>query len=134
MPRRKTPEDKALTQRIETRITAAKFQELQDLLKRSSHSEMSGLIRDILHNRPIRTYSHDHNLDLLMEELAAIRGEIKSIGVNINQVIKLFNTYPEQQRKLFYAKIAFREYLAIEKKIDQLLDLVSKLALRWLSE
>ncbi|MBC9909109.1 plasmid mobilization relaxosome protein MobC [Chitinophaga varians] len=132
MPRRKTPEERALVYRIETRVTAAKFRELQDLLRRSCHREMSGLLRDILHNRTIRTYVHDHHLDMEMEELAAIRGEIKSIGVNINQITRLFNTYPEPKRKAFYAKVAFSEYLRIEGKIDHLLTIISKIAGRWL--
>ena len=95
---------------------------------------MSSLVRKILNNRPIRVYTRDLTLDNLMEELARLRTEIRAIGVNINQMTKLFNTYPEPQRKLLYAKLAFNEYLKIESKTDQLLTIISKLAKKWLSE
>jgi hypothetical protein len=71
---------------------------------------------------------------MVMEELAALRAEIRAIGININQVTRLFNTYPEPRRKEFYAKIAFKEHLRIESKIDQLLIIISKLSKKWLSE
>jgi hypothetical protein len=73
-------------------------------------------------------------MDLLMEELADLRGQIRAIGVNINQITRLFNTYPEPRRKEFYAKTAFNEYLQIEAKIDRLLEIISKLSKKWLSE
>ncbi len=67
-----------------------------------------------------------------MEELARLRTEIKRIGLNINQITKLFNSYPEPQRKAAYAKLAFDNYLGIESKVDRLLEIVSHLAFKWL--
>ncbi len=130
--RKKTPEEIALVHRVETRVTSAKFEELQLLLCRSEHNEMAGLIRDILHNRVIRTITYDRSLDTVMEELAALRGEIRAIGVNINQITKHFNTYPEPQRKAFYARTALDRYEKIEPKIDRLLELVTHIAKVWL--
>ncbi|WP_298712743.1 plasmid mobilization relaxosome protein MobC, partial [uncultured Chitinophaga sp.] len=97
-------------------------------------TEMAGLLRDILHNRVIRTVVHDQSLDLVMEELSAIRGEIRAIGVNVNQITKYFNTYPEPQRKAFYAKTAFSRYVDLQPKIETLLQIVAKLAQKWLQE
>jgi hypothetical protein len=71
-------------------------------------------------------------LDNAMEELARIRTEIMRIGVNINQITKTFNSYPERERKAFYAKLAFAQYSGIEAKIDCLLEIVGQLAKRWL--
>jgi MobC-like protein len=117
-----------------TRINQAKYAELKRLADSTKDETISGLIRDIIHNRPIQVYSHDETMDLLMEELSHLRGEIKAIGVNINQITRFFNTYPEPRRKEFYAKIAFGEYLAIEPRIARLLEIISKLAKQWLSE
>jgi len=55
-----------------------------------------------------------------MEELARLRTEFKRIGLNINQITKLFNSYPEPLQKATYAKLAFDNYLAIETKVDRL--------------
>lgn len=119
---------------IHTRVGKQKYEELQKLLAQNRYNDMSSLLRDFLHNRPIKVFTRDLTLDNLMEELARIRTEIKAIGVNINQITKRFNTYPEPQRKAFYAKMAFEEYRAVQPKIDRLLDIVSKLSKKWLQE
>jgi hypothetical protein len=119
---------------VMTRINRHKYEELKRLADHSKDETISGMVRDIIHNRPVQVYTHDETMDLLMEELANLRGEIKAIGVNINQITRLFNTYPEQRQKEFYAKTAFSEYLAIESKIDRLLEIISKLSKQWLSE
>lgn len=134
MGRKKVSPDIALTRKVETRITEGKYQELLSLLKISNHPEMSGLIRDILLNRVIRTSSHDGTFDQTMEMLSAIRNELRAIGVNINQITRFFNSYPDARRKEFYAKTAFRTYLEIDSRVNQLLQIVSKVAQKWLSK
>jgi hypothetical protein len=67
-----------------------------------------------------------------MEELAQLRTEIKLIGININQMTKLFNTFPELQRKDVYARLGFEQYLKIESKVDRLVELISELGRKWL--
>jgi hypothetical protein len=119
---------------VMTRISQAKYEELKRLADSTKDETISGLVRDIIHSRPIQVYTHDETMDLLMEELASLRGQIKAIGVNINQITRFFNTYPEPRRKEFYARTAFKEYLEIEVKIDRLLDIISKMTKQWLSE
>jgi hypothetical protein len=93
---------------------------------------MSKLLRDILYHRPVKTVTRDITLDNVMEELARLRTEIMRIGVNINQITKIFNSYPERERKAFYAKLAFAQYSGIEAKVDCLLEIVGQLAKKWL--
>ena len=69
----------------------------------------------------MKIFRHDESLDLVMEELAANRAEIRAIGVNINQMAKLFNTYPDLKPKMFYAKNGYERYLGLENNIDILL-------------
>ncbi len=133
MARTKLKEEDALRYRIETRVTTKKYQELQRILSQNPHKDMSGLLRDILNDRPVKIFIHDQTLDNLMEELAKLRMEMKSIGININQITRLFNTYPERSRKEFYAKTAFEQYQALQPQIEQILLIISKLAKRWLS-
>jgi len=134
MRKGQTKGEKGLTYPVMTRITKAKYDELKTIAAKTKDETVSGLIRYIIHNRPVTVHTHEETLNLVMEELAALRGEIKSVGININQVTRLFNTYPEERRKEFYGKIAFNQYLSIESKIDRLLTIISKLAKRWLSE
>jgi hypothetical protein len=134
MRKGETKGENRLERPIMTRINQAKYQELKRLADMTKDETISGLVRDIIHDRPIQVYTHDETMDLFMEELADLRGQIRAIGVNINQITRLFNTYPEPRRKEFYAKTAFNEYLQIEVKIDRLLEIISKLSKQWLSE
>lgn len=133
MPNRKVPGHAELKHLIITRVNDQKYAELQKLLHGNPKNDMSRLLRDILHNRPITVFTKDKTLDNVMEELAKLRSEIRAIGVNINQITRFFNTYPEPQRKSLYAKMAFQQYQAIEPKIDELFEIISKLAKKWLS-
>jgi len=134
MPRKKTPENKLLKYRVTTKIDESTYLKLRRLLDENPHNDMSRVVRAVLINRPIRVFTRDLTLDNLMEELARVRTELKHIGVNINQITKKFNTYPEPQRKAFYAKLAFQEYLAIESQIDRLLEIITPLSKKWLQK
>jgi len=134
MARKKIADDEVLKFEIKTRVNAKKYKELEDLIGKTMSKDMSSLVRDILHKRPIKVYTHDHSLDMAMEELSALRAEIRAVGVNINQITRHFNTYPERGRKEFYAKIAFSQYIGLETKVEQLLSIITKLSRKWLSE
>ncbi len=123
-----------LTKPVMTRIKKEKYDELSSLAKLSKGETVSSLVRKIVHDRPVKVFRHDESLDLVMEELAANRAEIRSIGVNINQMAKLFNTYPELEKKIYYAKNGYDRFLRLENNIETLLDKVDKLSHRWLSE
>jgi len=132
MANRKKKREERLTHLVITRINDTKYKELQKLLEGDPNNDMAQLLRDILYNKPIRVFTKDRTLDNTMEELAKIRSELRAIGVNINQITRHFNTYPEEYRKQFYAKVAFREHQALQPKIEELLEIISKLAKRWL--
>ena len=133
MPSRKD-RPKIFTHLVAAKIDDQTYRKLRRLLDQHPGNDMSNLVRTILTNRPVRIFTRDQTLDNVMEELTRLRTEIKHIGVNINQITKKFNTYPEPQRKDFYAKIAFEHYLAVEPKVNRLLEIVAQLAKKWLSE
>lgn len=134
MGRKSAPADRNLKHRLFTRVNDQKYNELQAILAKNPSLDMSRLIRSILLNRQVKVFTRDMTLDNLMEELAKLRGEVRAIGININQITKKFHTFPERQRKEFFAKIAFQEHLQLQGKIDRLLEIVSKLSKKWLSE
>lgn len=134
MSRNKTEGQLVLKYQVKTRVAEPTFNKLQKILEQQPQLDMSSLVRSILENRHIRVFTHDRSLDILMEELAALRAEIKAIGININQITRLFNTYPSVKQKEFYGKIAFDKYITLESKIERVLEIISKLSNRWLSE
>jgi hypothetical protein len=134
MRKGETKGEERLEHLVWTRITDKKYQELQAILSKSKDETLSGLVRKIIYRQRVKVYHHDETINIVMEELAALRIELRAIGININQVTRFFNTYPEPKRKEFYAKIAFKSYVSTETKINELLDIISKLAKKWLSE
>jgi hypothetical protein len=121
-------------QQVQLRLTQKKLREITEIVNASKDETVSSVVRKILLGKTIKVYRHDETTDLLLEELASLRAEIKAIGVNINQITKKFNTYPELKRKEFYGKIAFAEYMMLEAKIEKLLVIMGKLSKKWLSE
>jgi len=134
MGRKPAPAVRKLQHKITTYVNGQKYEELTAILARNPRKDMSTLVRDILHNREVKVFVKDQTMDNVMEELAKLRTEIRAIGVNINQITRLFNTYPEPQKKTAYAKMAFEEHRALQPKIERLLSIISQLAEKWLSD
>lgn len=134
MSKQNNKEKERLDFPVMTRINKSTYDQLNSIVAKTKDETLAGLIRSILHNRAVKVYTHDETTDLLLEELAALRSELRAIGVNFNQITRYFNTYPDDGKKRFYAKIGFEKYVQIETKLDRLLVIVSNLCKKWLSE
>jgi hypothetical protein len=133
MRKGQTKGEKGLNNLVYTRINDAKYKELSEILSKTKNETISSIIRKIIYDRKIRTYVHDESMDILIEELAAIRGEILVIGRNVNQMARLCNISETQQQKLFFARNGYKEYLRMESKIDRTIELIGILGKKWLS-
>lgn len=135
MPRKKTKDqDKVLRHPIIVRVTATTYKKLSELCKESDHKTIGHLIRCILENKPIKLLHIDNSLNPVMEELALIRKEIKSIGVNINQQTHRFHLSQNDTERSFHALKTGEIYKTMEPKIDRLLSLITRLAEKWLQK
>lgn len=134
MARNRTPDEEALKYVVHTRLAESKYNELVALHSKTVGMDFSTMLRDIIHNRKIKVFTYDQSLDMVMQELTRLRTELKAIGININQITRHFNTYPEESRKQYYARIAFDRYLLIDGKVEQLLTIIAELSKKWLSK
>lgn len=134
MRKGQTKGEKGLNNLVYTRINDAKYTELSEILSKTKNETISSIIRKIIYDRKIRTFVHDESMDILMEELAAIRGEILVIGRNVNQMTRLCNISETQQQKLFFARNGYKEYLRMESKIDMVMKLIGILGKKWLQK
>ncbi|MHB8207625.1 MAG: plasmid mobilization protein [Mucilaginibacter sp.] len=125
-------ESAILKHEIKTRVNDAKFTQLSEMLANSECRNMSELVRHILHTKPVTLLHRDKSLDLLIEELSGIRKELRSIGININQVTKQFNTFPDKEQKLYYALGVAEQYKLVGHKVEQLFTILNKLSEQWL--
>jgi hypothetical protein len=99
---------------------------------KSDCQSIGELARKILSKEEIKCFYIDASLNTAMEELALIRKELKAIGHNINQLTKKYHSTPDENSKAFYTLKVAELYKVVDGKVDKLLVIVSKLALKWL--
>src|SRR5687767_15977173 len=128
MPRKKAKPDAILQHEIKTRVNDKRFERLTDILNRSRFQSMSELVRDILENKPIKVLVHDDSLEQYMEVLASIQKELRSIGININQITRHFNSSPTESQKIFHAMKVGEQYQQVGVRVDQVLSIVREIA------
>lgn len=125
---------KGFPRRVEGRISESRYQELLGVLEKDSSLTMSELIRRILQNQPIRIQVKERGVSDLMEILISIEGQLKKIGVNLNQVVKSFHGNSSSIEKFLLGKklLAFQHNL--DKELKLLDGVLAKIQMRWLSE
>lgn len=134
MPRPKISEQNQLKYLIRVRVNLAVYQRLTALQKQTNCRSICELARKILSNERITFFHKDISLNAPMEELALIRKEIKSIGININQQTHHFHTSQSEAERAFYVNRTAILYQDIDQRVNQLLNIVSKLAETWLQK
>ncbi|WP_130857907.1 mobilization protein [Olivibacter jilunii] len=133
MPRKKVKDqEQVLSHPIILRITESEFNKLEKIRQESDCKSIGEVVRKILAKRKITYLHRDISMNGPMEELALIRKEIKAIGININQQTHRFHTSQSNGERAFHALKTASIYKQLEPKIDELLDIVSKLAKKWL--
>ncbi|MBB5638247.1 hypothetical protein HDE68_004176 [Pedobacter cryoconitis] len=135
MARRKAKDqDKILSHPIIIRLTEQQYKKVADLWLNSDCRSIGEVVRKIIANRPIKLLHKDISMNAPMEEMALIRKEIKRIGVNINQQTHSFHISQNPIERSFHSSKTAETYKAIEPKIERLMELISKLAEKWLQK
>lgn len=118
---------------LRTRVDKKSFERLEKLLVSSTCQSMGELIRKLINREKINCVYTDTTLNAPMEELVSIRKELKSIGVNINQITRSFNQEKtkEAARQHYVMQVADL-YKKVDVKVDRLLVLVGELTEKWL--
>ncbi|UKT64308.1 mobilization protein [Pedobacter mucosus] len=133
MPRKKAKNQEMLfSPPIIIRVTEETFSKLDDIRTTSNCRSIGEVARNILTRKRILMLHRDISMNGPMEELASIRKELKAIGININQQTKYFHLSKSETEKTFHFIKTAELYKTIGAKVDCLLSIVSKLALKWL--
>lgn len=135
MTRKKTEKrDELLTHPIILRVTETVFKRLEKLQQESNCQSVGEVARKILSREKILCFYKDVSLNAPMEELASIRKELKSIGVNINQQTYRFHISDTEAQRAFYVMKTADLYQKVGEKVDTALVLIAKLAEQWLQK
>lgn len=125
-------QDELLVHLLRVRVSDATMRRLEKLLAESSCRSIGEVGRKLLSRERINCFYRDASLAGPMEELALIRKELKSIGININQQTRYFNAVKSHAEKEFHAGRTIELYQKIDAKMERLFQLISKLAGKWL--
>lgn len=134
MSRPKKAEQEQFRHLIRVRVNDAVYELLTKLQKQTDCRSICEMTRKILSGERIKVFHRDASLNGPMEELALIRKELKAIGININQQTHHFHISENANERAFYVSKTATLYKDVDKKVDQLLLIVSKLAEKWLSK
>jgi hypothetical protein len=135
MPRRKSSKpEELLSHVLRIRLTETVFKRLQQLSKTTDCYSIGRLARKILSKEKITLFQKDMTMNATMEELALIRKELRAIGVNINQLTRSFNQDKAGNHRTFYVLKVADLYKKVDEKVERLLEIISKLAKKWLQK
>jgi len=113
---------------ISLRVDQLTYSCLEKVLSESNCKSIGEVARKILTRSPVKCFYRDVSLNGPMEELALIRKELKSIGVNINQQTRYFNACKTDGEKRFHTERTLAQFEIVDEKMERLFSLISKLA------
>ena len=117
---------------ITIRVSSATLERLEKLLAQSSCRSIGEVARKLLNRERINCFYRDASMSGPMEQLALIRKELKSIGININQQTRYFNAVKSMAEKDFHSGRTVELLLKADAKMERLFAIISKLAEKWL--
>lgn len=120
--------------KVESSVSKEKYVHLKNLTEQAPGQTMSGIIRNILENRPIKLHYHNFVLDQMMHQLSRIYCEIHRIDVNVNRFVKEFHQANQPMQKFLLGKKLIDNQQLIQREIESLKPILSELQQRWLPE
>ncbi|GAA4213026.1 hypothetical protein GCM10022289_44600 [Pedobacter jeongneungensis] len=126
--------EKLLKHVLRIRIDEKTFKRLEKLVATSDCRNPCAAARKIITGERINVFYRNDEMGEVMEELAMIRKEIRSIGININQQTHFFNASDKLSQKWFYVNRTLELYKPINEKTERLLEIVNQLAIQWLQK
>ncbi|RYE51875.1 MAG: hypothetical protein EOP48_17635 [Sphingobacteriales bacterium] len=85
MTKRKVCGEELLKYSIIVRVNESLHQRLNKLIAESDCRTLAEVVCKVLTNQKVKCFYQDASMNAPMEEMALIRKELKSIGVNISQ-------------------------------------------------
>ncbi|MBX2924754.1 MAG: hypothetical protein KF746_21310 [Chitinophagaceae bacterium] len=130
--RKKVKDNEALRYDIKLRVNQQHYDRLCRLLSQSHYKNMSELLRDIVCERQVVTYTRDESLGVVMEELTRIRKELNAIGTNVNQAVKQIHKTIDKSKTLLLGIEVSDRLRQVEDQNNKLFPVISQLAKKWL--
>jgi len=129
---RKLKQRERLAKIFSVRVSERFYNRLEEIRKNSNCQYIGEVARRILYREEIIWYHKDASMDSTLAELALIRKELNSIGININQVTRHFHSADTTNQKVFQALKIAEEYKKIGQKLERVMDVTAEITKKWL--
>lgn len=129
---RKLKQRERLAKIFSVRVSERFYNRLDEIRKNSNCQYIGEVARRILYREEIIWYHKDASMDSTIAELALIRKELNSIGININQVTRHFHSADTTNQKVFQALKIVEEYKKVGQKMERVMDVTSEITKKWL--
>lgn len=129
---RKLKQRERLSKIFSVRVSERFYNRLEEIRKNSNCQYIGEVARRILYREEIIWYHKDASMDSTIAELALIRKELNSIGININQVTRHFHSADTTNQKVFQALKIVEEYKKVGQKMERVMDVTSEITKKWL--
>jgi hypothetical protein len=131
---RKLKQRERLTKIFSVRVSERFYNRLEEIKNNSNCQYIGEVARRILYREEIIWYHKDASMDSTVAELALIRKELNSMGVNINQVTRHFHSADTPNQKIFQALKIVEEYKKVGQKLERVMDVTSEITKKWLQK
>jgi hypothetical protein len=131
---RKLKQRERLAKIFSVRVSERFYNRLEEIRKNSNCQYIGEVARRILYREEIIWYHKDASMDSTIAELALIRKELNSIGININQVTRHFHSADTTNQKVFQALKIVEEYKKVGQKMERVMDVTSEITKKWLQK
>lgn len=81
------------TKWLHLRLTEAEYERLLTAFKQTTERKLSQYARKIFLGKPVVAAYRNQSMDDFMAELIRLRGDLKDIGNNFNQLVKRLHTF-----------------------------------------
>ena len=132
--RRISKRETLLTRKVGVRFNEKTYQHLRYLVENTNTQSVAELVRAIVLKEKILFFAVDSTMRGPMIDLAGIRKELNAIGTNINQITHAFHVAETDSQKAFHALRVAEQYKKVDAKVENLLEIVTELAKKWLND
>jgi hypothetical protein len=120
------------TKWLHLRLKPEEYTKLQKQFKKTTCRKLSEYARKILLGKPVVATYRNQSLDDFMTEMMQLRGELNSIGNNVNQSVKKLHTLQQISEFRSWIMTYELEKQTLFNKVEEIKIRINKIADQWL--
>lgn len=120
--------------RICIRLTVKEYEQLRNDQQNTPDRKLSDFARKKLLGKPVRVFTRNRSLDLLMEELVLLRKELNHIGNNFNQVVRKINAVQMPGELSFWLSVSKKLQEQLLEKTNGIQEKIIQISTPWLQD